>query len=294
MKVTGVRTVRVELPIEPPVRTAIHDIRAVGCVLVTLDTDEGLTGESYMFAFNAGYLSAMEQMVLGLAGTVEGEDPHFVERIWSALWRDINFVGHKGISVMALSALDTALWDIVGKAAGRPLYQLFGAARDAIPAYASGGLWLSQDIDELVAEAKSFIDQGFRAMKLRLGKPTIDEDIERLAALRAAVGPDIALMADANQGLDVTHAIRLGRRLEEFDLVWFEEPVAATDLDGHARIAAALDTPIASGESEYTRHGMKAMIDARACDILMPDLQRIGGLTEFRKVAALAEAHEIP
>ena len=294
MRITALRTVRVELPIAKPIRTAIHDIRSVGCVLVTLESDQGLVGESYMFTLSALRLEVLDAMVRSLEHHVVGQDPHRVEAIWQAMWRDINFFGHKGITLFALSALDTACWDLVGKAAEEPLHRLFGAVRERIKAYASGGLWLSHSTDELVAEAQEFVAQGFRAMKIRIGKPRYGEDVERVSAVRQAVGPDIELMVDANQGLSVAHAIRLGRRLEDLDLVWFEEPVAAYDLAGHAQVAAALDTPVASGETEYTRHGMAAMIEAKAADILMPDLQRIGGLTEFRKAAHLAEAHELP
>ena len=158
----------------------------------------------------------------------------------------------------------------------------------------SGGLWLSQSIDELLAEAAEFIDSGFRAMKIRLGNARIEADVERVRALREAVGPDIDLYADANQSLSVKHAIRLGRALEEFDLVWFEEPVLYHDLDGCAEVRAALDTPIAAGETEYTRYGMRDILAAGAVDVLMPDLQRIGGLSEMRRVAAIAAAHEVP
>lgn len=294
MKITGLRTAQVVVPIDPPLRTSIHRIESVGCVLVWLDTDEGLTGEGYCFSLSAVRLDVLQAMVESLAPHFIGRDPHDIEAIWQDMWRELNFFGHKGISIIGATPLDTACWDIVGKAAGQPLFRLFGACRDGIKAYASGGLWLSLSVDELVAQARSFVDQGFRAMKARLGKPSIEEDVERIAAIRAAIGPDIDLMTDANQGLTVDHAIRLGRRLEELDLVWFEEPVPYWDLDGHAAIAAALDTPVASGETEYMRHGMREMIDRKAADILMPDLQRMGGLTEFRKVAALAEAHRIP
>jgi L-alanine-DL-glutamate epimerase-like enolase superfamily enzyme len=131
-------------------------------------------------------------------------------------------------------------------------------------------------------------------MKMRLGKPRLEEDVERVRAVRAAIGPDIALMADANQGFTVDHAIRLGRKLEDFDLTWFEEPVAAYDLAGSAQVAAALDTPIASGETEYARYGFRDMLQARAADVLMPDLGRVGGVSEFVKVAHMADALDIP
>jgi L-alanine-DL-glutamate epimerase-like enolase superfamily enzyme len=160
--------------------------------------------------------------------------------------------------------------------------------------YASGGLWVSLSIEELVLEAKQFVDSGFTAMKMRIGKPRIEEDVERVAAVREAIGDHIELMVDANQGFTVDHAIRLGRKLEDFNLVWFEEPVPAYDLEGSARVAEALDIPIASGETEYTRYGFRQMIEMKAADILMPDLGRVGGITEFLKVAHMAEAFDIP
>lgn len=294
MKITGLRCVQVEVPLEKPIRTAIHDVRSVGCVLAYLDTDEGISGEAYNFTMNAQRLHILQSMIESLVPHVIGRDPRDIESLWDAMWRDINFFGHKGISVFAISTIDTACWDIIGKAAQQPLYKLFGACRDCVDVYASGGLWLSLSIDELVEEARGFLALGFRAMKMRVGKERIDEDVERVAAVRDAIGPDVALMVDANQGFDVNHAIRLGRHLEAFGLDWFEEPVPAWDLEGHAAVAAALDTPIASGETEYTRYGMRDMLKARAADVLMPDLQRIGGLTEFRRVASLASSFDVP
>ncbi|MGB6558165.1 MAG: mandelate racemase/muconate lactonizing enzyme family protein, partial [Pseudolabrys sp.] len=146
----------------------------------------------------------------------------------------------------------------------------------------SGGLWLSSSDKELVAEAERFAAAGFRAMKMRLGSPEPATDVARVRAVRTAIGPKIKLMADANQGLTENQAIRLGRALEEFDLTWFE------------RVAAALDTPIASGETEYTRYGFRRMLELRSADILMPDLQRVGGVSEFIRVGHMAESYDIP
>jgi len=294
MKITGLRTALVEVPLDKPIRTAIHDITSMSCVLVWLDTDAGISGESYMFTFSLSRLEVLDAMVRSLEPLVVGQDPHNVEKIFDDMWKDVNFLGHKGVTIVGMSAIDTACWDIVGKALGMPLYRLFGACRESVPVYASGGLWLSMSTEQLKAEAEQFLESGFTAMKIRVGKPAIDEDLDRVAAVRETVGPDITLMADANQGLSVDHAIRLGRGLEEFRLAWFEEPVPYYDLKGHAKITAALDTPIASGETEYTRYGMQDMIDAAACDVLMPDLQRMGGLTEMRRVAAMAAAHNMP
>jgi L-alanine-DL-glutamate epimerase-like enolase superfamily enzyme len=149
-------------------------------------------------------------------------------------------------------------------------------------------------VEELVEEAQSFVAQGFRAMKMRLGKPDAAEDAARVKAVRNAIGPGIRLMADANQGLTETQALKLGRMIEEYDLTWFEEPLPCWDLEGLARISAALDTPIASGETEYSRYGFRRMLDLRSADILMPDLQRVGGVSEFLRVSQMAQAQDIP
>jgi L-alanine-DL-glutamate epimerase-like enolase superfamily enzyme len=153
---------------------------------------------------------------------------------------------------------------------------------------------LSQTIDELCAEASVFLEQGFRAMKIRLGARRIEDDIERVRAVREAIGPDVELLTDANQGLGVKQAIRLGRALEPFAIRWFEEPVVYNDLRGNAEVRAALDIDIAGGETGYTRFGMQAILDSGAVDVLMPDLQRIGGLSEMRRVAAIASARHVP
>lgn len=294
MRVTGLSTVTVDVPLPKPIRSAIHVINSATCVLVTIDTDEGVSGEGMAFTINGARIRSVEALIQDLEPMILGRDPHDSAAIWEEMWSALNFVGQKGIPLIGMSAIDTALWDIVGKAAGKPLHKLFGAARDKVPAYASGGLWMSLSVDELRQQAQEFLDQGHRAMKVRLGKGSVAANIERVEAVRDVIGNDIRLMADANQSLTVKEAIRLGRELERFDLTWFEEPIPCWDFDGHAQIREALDTPLASGETEYSRYGMRQMIETKACDILMPDLERIGGYTEFRRSAALAAAFDIP
>ena len=294
MKITGIRTMTADVPLEEPVVTAIHDIRSIGYVLVFVDTDAEVAGEGHLFSISGKHLEVLEAMTAGLGRLLVGEDAHRVEGLWHKLWGEVNFFGHKGVSLFALSALDMALWDARGKALGQPVHRLLGSCRESVPAYHSGGLWLSRSRDELVAEAKGFLKQGFRAMKMRLGKPRWQEDVERAEAVRDAIGPDIRLMADANQGFDVTHALRLGRALEAVGLDWFEEPVPAWDVAGHAALAAALDTPVATGETEYARYGFRPLIEAKAADVLMPDLGRVGGITEFVRVAHMAQAWDLP
>jgi L-alanine-DL-glutamate epimerase-like enolase superfamily enzyme len=294
LKITRVKTRLVDVPFDRPIATAIHQMSSVGCVLLELETDQGLVGESYVFTLNGVRLKALHEMLLGFSHQVEGRDPHDVAAIGQAMWDEMNPIGHKGFSIAALTAIDTACWDLIGKAAGQPLHKLFGACRDRVKTYASGGLWLSQSIDECLAEAAGFVAAGFRAMKIRVGSTNIHQDVERVRVLREALGSEIELLADANQALSVKQAIRLGHELEAFELVWLEEPVAYQDLRGCAEVRRALMTPIAAGETEYTRYGMRAILEARAVDVLMPDLQRIGGLSEMRRVCALAAAHDIP
>ena len=293
MKVTAVDTQPVVVRLDQPVGSALGQIACFGCILVTIGTDGGVTGENLVFTLNDRRTKVLRQMVDELADVVIGQDAGHIAGFWARAWKDINFLGHKGVPVTGISAIDGALWDALGKTAGLPLYRLLGGAQDRVPAYHSGGLWLSRSIDELVKEAQGFVDQGFRAMKMRLGLPDPAEDIARVKAMRDAIGPAVKLMADANQGLTEAQAIRLGRRLEPFDLTWFEEPLPAWDLDGLARVAAALDTPIASGETEYTRYGFRRMLELRSADILMPDLQRVGGVSEFMRVGHMAESHDI-
>lgn len=293
MKVSAVETQPVIVRLDRPIGSALGEIASFGCILVTVRTDAGITGENLLFTLNDRRTKVLRQMVDELADVAVGQDAGHIAGFWARAWKDINFLGHKGVPVAGISAIDGALWDLLGKAAGLPLYRLLGGAQDRVPAYHSGGLWLSRSIDELVVEAQGFVDQGFRAMKMRLGRPDPSEDIARVKAVRDAIGPGVTLMADANQGLTEAQAIRLGRRLEPFGLAWFEEPLPAWDLDGLARVAAALDTPIASGETEYTRYGFRRMLELRSADILMPDLQRVGGVSEFMRVGHMAESHDV-
>lgn len=294
MKISAIRTEMVKVPLPKPIKTAIHKIDSVGCVLVYLETDEGVVGQSYVFTINAIRLKVFDEMIRSLSHQVVGKDPHYVSEIWAEIWAEINPTGHEGVTISALSALDTACWDLIGKAAERPLHHLFGACRDQIRTYASGGLWLSYSIDELVEEAAMFVDQGFKSMKIRLGKPLEADDYARVKAIRDSVGPDIELLTDANQSFNSKHAIRLGRMLEEIGVSWLEEPVARHDLKGQSDVRRALDLSVAAGETEWNQYGFLATIKADAADILMPDLQRIGGLSGMRNVASLAETYNLP
>ncbi len=294
MKITAIRTIPGEIVLPSPAVGGLGAIHRLGLVATIVETDAGLVGEHLLITLHGRHVRVVDEMVQSLAPLVIGRDPVHSTAIWADGWRQNNFVGHKGVAVMGLSAIDGALWDIRGKAAGLNIAALIGQARTAVPAYASGGLWIDRSIDALQAEASGFVAAGFRAVKMRVAVGPLPATEARVRAVREAIGPDIKLMADANQQLTAEQAIRMGRMLEAYDLTWFEEPLPAWDLAGVARVAAALDTPIASGETEYARYGFRTMLELQSADILMPDLQRVGGVTEFIRVAHLAAAFDVP
>ena len=294
MKITAIEVHRLSVPLPRPVRTAIHNHTHADTVLVEMRTDAGVVGAGYCFAFGAARARALAALVEDLLPFYEGHDPSAVVAHFEAAWRAINFIGHAGVAMMALSALDTACWDLAARAAELPLYRYLGGDRTRVPAYASSGLWIDYTVDELLAEAERFRARGHRAMKLRVGRADGREDIERVRRVREAVGAGIRVLVDVNQGWDEPTAIRMGRELEGFDLYWIEEPLPYQDLEGCARVAAALTTRIATGETEYGSLGMKRHLDVRAADVLMPDLQRMGGITEYRRAAELCRAYHQP
>ncbi len=294
LRITGVRARPASIPFPTPLKTSRFDIPAVETVLVDVHTDQGISGLGWVFTFGRDRVLALKAMIEDLAGLVQGEDALLIEHVWQKLWRSFDRIGLAGVSVIALSAIDTALWDIAGKVAGLPLYRLLGGHRSEIETYHSGGLWLHLTEQELVQQAESYLALGFTAMKLRLGRPDPLEDVQRARALRAAIGPGVTLMADVNQGWDVKTAIRIGQRLEDCDLFWLEEPIPHYDVAGLAQVRSALSTRVCTGETNYTKLDFLRLLEARAADILMPDVMRTGGITEWRKVASLCEAYSVP
>jgi L-alanine-DL-glutamate epimerase-like enolase superfamily enzyme len=293
MRITDIVVHRLSIPLPRPVRTARHDHAHADTVAVEMRADNGLAGSGYCFAFGRRKAAALAALVEDFADLYRGQAPAPQARFADA-WRNMHFVGHTGIAVMALSALDTACWDLAARGAGLPLFRFLGGDNGRVPTYASSGLWIDESVDELLLEAEAFRAQGHRAMKMRIGRDDPEEDVERVRILRDALGGDAALLADVNQGWDEPTALRIGRRLESQGLYWLEEPLPYEDLDGYARLTAALDTQIATGETDYGSLGMKRHLEARAADVLMPDLQRMGGPTEFMRAAALCQAWHQP
>jgi L-alanine-DL-glutamate epimerase-like enolase superfamily enzyme len=236
-----------------------------------------------------------------LAPILLGQNPFDVELLWEQMFRSTMNYGRKGVALEAISAVDIAIWDLMGKTTGQPVYNLLGGkTRDRIQVYASR-LYAHRDLDLLAGQATHFVRQGFRAMKQRFGYGPRDglegmrRNLDLVRAVREAIGPDVELMADAYMGWDVPYAIRMIRMLEDagLNLKWVEEPLIPDDIDGYARVRRAVSTPISGGEHEFTRYGFRQLIDAEAVDILQPDVNRVGGITEARKIWALAAANNL-
>ncbi|HYF20347.1 MAG TPA: mandelate racemase/muconate lactonizing enzyme family protein [Ramlibacter sp.] len=289
-RITAVETAIVSLPLPRPVVTPVHHITTVDNILVTVRTDAGLEGIAYLWCFGPKRAKVVAAMVDELADHARGQDALQTVTLWDRLWRENNFFGRAGVAMLAHSALDIACWDIKGRAAGQPVWQLLGGTAKPIPTYA-GGLFLSDPLDAIVEEARGYARQGFRAMKMRAGLPRLADDIERFAAVRDAIGPDVQLMIDAVQAWTADDAIRACNALARFDITWIEDPVAFDDHDGLARVAAHVPMPLCAGENDYSRLGFQRLIRGGCIRIAMPDLQRVGGITEWMRVAALADAN---
>ena len=262
-------------------------------ILVTLGTDDGLTGTGYSYTIGTGGSSVLALLRDHLAERIVGEDSRNIEALWLRMLSTTRATTTGALTSLALAAVDTALWDLRCLRADQPLWRLAGGAHERLPVYDTEGGWLHLTADELAANALAAKAAGLRGAKVKVGKPTATEDAARLAAVRAAVGPDWDLMVDANQALTGAEAIRRARAFEPFDLGWFEEPLPADDLAGHIRLAASTPIPVAVGESIYSVGRFAEYLAAGAAGIVQVDAARVGGITPWLKVAHAAEAFNV-
>ena len=226
---------------------------------------------------------------------IKGESPFYVERLWDRMYQHNIKPVAKGDYIKAIGTLDIAIWDIIGKALNLPVYKVLGGFSDRIRVYAAGGYYREdKSVADLVKEMEGYVEEGFRAVKMKVGGASFNEDVERVRAVREGIGPEIDLLIDANNKWRAYEAIRFGRAVEKYNLFWFEEPVVADDFAGSAEVKQALDVPIVAGENEFTRWGCRDLITAGSADILNLDTVKAGGITEYRKIAALASAFHIP
>jgi L-alanine-DL-glutamate epimerase-like enolase superfamily enzyme len=290
MKITAIESFVLGIKTGKPMSLELPEHRMV---VASIQTDEGLTGLGYSLAFGGGGAEAIQvYLETRLKPLLLGEDPLFVERLWERMYRADRGIKRQGVAAYALSALDIGLWDLVGKAAGLPLYKLWGAMTDRVPAYGSGG-WPAYSTEDVIGEARHYASLGCRYYKMKIHHPDPRVNRQRVEAVLEAVGPDVRLMVDVNQRLDVLSNIRQARLLEDLDLVWYEEPVLADDLAACAEVAHAIRTPVATGENNYSRFEFRELCERRAARYLMPDVCRANGFSETLRIARLAAAHQV-
>jgi mandelate racemase len=291
-----VRTIRatpVEVPPNFVLGTSRGAFRRVPLLLIDVATEEGITGRSYLFCYLRAAAGAITNLIDDVEETIEG-DPLDPAALWAKLAGRYALIGVQGIVRMAMAGFDVACWDALAVAAKQPLARFLGAEPKPVPAYNSCGLGLMDDFSALAAEAEKLLAVGgFRAVKLRLGYPTLERDIAAVHAVRQRIGEDVALMVDYNQLLSVDEALTRGRALDQENIYWLEEPIRHDDYAGAARLAHELKTPIQIGENFSLPSAMATALEQAKPDYVMPDLERIGGVTGWRRAAQLAAAQSV-
>jgi L-alanine-DL-glutamate epimerase-like enolase superfamily enzyme len=291
MKIASVAVSIVKVPLDQPYQAAGKEVGANWHVLARVTTTDGVMGFGYIVSLNPMFIRAVASATHELGGLLTGMHVLDTEAAWHRMARSGDWIGPGGLLHYAIAPLDIALWDAAGKTLGVPVRQMLGGFRDRLPAYASDGFWYSLTLDQLAASARKAVGEGFRAVKLRVGhEKHPGGEVARIRAVREAVGPDIAIMVDATETWTVDRAIRTGRALQDAGVVWVEDPVSHTDVHAMARVAAALDVPLATGEHLYHISDFTRLLEARGTGIALIDLGRIGGVTPWRHVASLAQA----
>ena len=278
-----------------PIRDALQSLPGSGSVHVTVRSEDGVEGRgSAGFGRIAGGPDALAAVVEHeLKPLVVGSNLTMIRATHEAMLRETEYQGSGGLTTFGIAAVDTALWDCYGRTIDAPCWQWWGGVRAKAPAYAMVG-WLNYSDSEVQDICAKAVAQGFRAVKVKVGYPTLGEDIRRIEAVRSAVGADTTIMVDANQSLSTAEALVRGRAFEDMGLFWWEEPIPADDIDGYAELAAALDIPVATGENLYSRHDFARFLRRGAVDIIQPDLRRAGGPTMLLQIGLMADCFRIP
>lgn len=292
--IESIRLRQVNLPPKVVRTDAIQSFVTQETLLLTLRCSDGVEGTGYAYTIGTGGSSVMALLHDHLAPRLLGCNPLHVEAIWKDLFFHTHATAVGAITSLALACVDTALWDWRARRQALPLWQLLGGAQTRVPVYTTEGGWLHLDADELVAQTLAAQAQGFRGVKIKVGRPHVSEDVARLSAVRDAVGPGFDIMVDANQGFNRPEALRRAVAFAGLDLAWLEEPMAAEDVSGHSQLRTQTAIPVAVGESMYHLSQFREYLERGACSIVQPDVARIGGITPWIKVAHLAEGFGVP
>jgi L-alanine-DL-glutamate epimerase-like enolase superfamily enzyme len=295
MRITGTDTFILSIPVGAEIADSMQSVQALEIVGLTVSTDDGFSGTGYTITVGFGGSVIKEALDSLFVDELVGRDPHDVREIWRDLYfGKAHWIGRAGATTMAQSAVDIALWDIVAKAAGRPLWQVLGAARaGSLPIYNTNGGWLNFSVEQLQEEARQLLDQGYSALKMKVGLPDPHEDLRRVQAVREVIGESTVLMVDANQKWDLMHARQAARLLEDLSLSWLEEPLHPDDIPAHRALKDSTSIPIALGEHLYTTHAFRDYLASGAVDVVQVDVVRVGGITPWLEVGALANAHGV-
>jgi L-alanine-DL-glutamate epimerase-like enolase superfamily enzyme len=290
MKITKVKAELYRVPVHREMHDAVRQFSTLDLVLAYVETHEGAWGRGFTYSvIPHGAREVCSLINHSVDQLVRGMDPLDCERVWYQMWRRMDWVGRGGIAVLAVAATDIALWDLKSKVAGLPLYKLLGGYRDRVPVYNTDGGWLNHSLKLLEDETRKIVAAGFCGTKIKVGKDDPMEDVERLAAVRKVLGPNGTLMVDANERFTHAEAIKRAHLWEDFNLFWFEEPLPAEDISGHGKVKAHTSIPIALGESLFNRQQFKDYIVADGVSIVQPDVCRCGGITEWLKIAHMAD-----
>jgi L-alanine-DL-glutamate epimerase-like enolase superfamily enzyme len=295
MQIRDVKADHFRIPLPAAVSDSVHGLMSeFELITVSIGTDSGVEGVGYTYTVGCGGASIWALIEHALKPVLVGSDVGCIEELWGKMWWAVHWVGRGGVASFAIAAVDIALWDIKGKTAGEPLWRLLGGApRKRVMAYA-GGIDLYFTLEQLRAQTESFLRQGFRAIKVKVGHDRFSTDLARLRLVREVVGTNFTLMADANMRWSVDEAIKACRVFEDLDLYWLEEPTSPDDIEGHARIASVGGLPIATGENMHTLFDFQRLINVGGVSFPEPDVCTIGGITPWMKVAHLAEANHLP
>ncbi|WP_248928578.1 mandelate racemase/muconate lactonizing enzyme family protein [Paenibacillus hamazuiensis] len=293
MKIASFKTRVVSVPVKYPVVSCVRKSGQIVFVLLDVTTDEGMTGVSYAQAFHLHGAQAIRSCLSHLESVLTGEDPRNIHGLWHKMLEAIKLLGHQGLPMFAVSMVDIALWDLLGKTTGLPVCRLLGGEPGTFEAYQSDGLWLVSPA-EAAAQAEAFAASGFRSMKMRLGRAKEEEDLSAVCEIRRAIGEEIELMGDVNQGWTAEKAQAMGKRLAPYNLAWIEEPVEAENMKTHRTLSASLPIPVATGENLYGVRSFHRFLEESAADLYTPDLQRTGGISGWKQINVLLEQYGKP
>jgi L-alanine-DL-glutamate epimerase-like enolase superfamily enzyme len=291
-KIRSYMVYKTKAGLKKPISDATHTLHEISFLVLRLQLESGITGESYLLSFQYSP-RAIRGALMDLLPEVVGYETYETGKVYEHLNGVSEYFGNTGVNRWAQAAINIAMWDAWGKTLQQPLHKIWGVHREQCDIYGSGG-WLSYTIDELVKEVTDYVSRGLKAVKIKVGSPDYKTDVARLREVRAAVGKEVNIMMDANQGMQPASARQLANAVADLNIYWFEEPLNRCDYDGYAQLKRSTGISLAMGEREYDTQSLLRLIGRNAIDIWQPDLLRIGGVEAWRSSAALAAQHHIP